>query len=239
MDLALVLSALLMGLAGTPHCVLMCGPACAALGASGRRETLAPTLALHAGRVVSYGAVGALAAGGVSLLGAVGATATWLRPLWTLVHAAALGLGLWLLVTGRQPAWVERIGRGVSRRPAATPQGAVPIAWHAAARNAGAGALWAAWPCGLLQSVIVVAALANGPFAGAAVMGAFAVASALGLVIGPMVWFRLSGARASGEGTALAGTAWAVRLAGLMLAGAASWALGHGLWMRVIDYCFG
>jgi len=28
-----------------------------------------------------------------------------------------------------------------------------------------------------------------------------------------------------------------VRFAGLLLAGAALWALGHGLWLRAIEYC--
>jgi sulfite exporter TauE/SafE len=93
-----------------------------------------------------------------------------------------------------------------------------------------AGGAWVAWPCGLLQSALVVAALGDGAAAGAAIMAAFAIASAIGLVAGPALWWRLgiSGAGAS---------RWAVRLAGAGLAIASAWALGHGLWQRVLDLC--
>ena len=36
-----------------------------------------------------------------------------------LAHAAALGLGLWLLWRGRQPAWLENLGRGAKRQASA------------------------------------------------------------------------------------------------------------------------
>ncbi len=234
MDLALILSAALMGLAGTPHCLAMCGPACAALGLSGNGRHRA--WSFHLGRLLGYSIAGGVAAAGVSVLGAVGAAVPMLRPLWTLLHVAALGLGLWLLVTARQPAWVERLGR---RRAAAvgTPQGEVSvIAWRPVAGAFGTGSLWVAWPCGLLQSAIVVAALANGPASGAAVMAAFSITSGVGLAGGAALW--LGGWRRA-RAASSPGAAWAVRTAGLMLALASAWALGHGLWMRVIDYCFG
>jgi sulfite exporter TauE/SafE len=232
MDIALILSAALMGLAGTPHCLAMCGPACVALGVTGNGRQR--VWSFHLGRLAGYAAGGAVAAGGISVLGAASAALPMLRPLWSLLHVAALGLGLWLLVTARQPAWVERLGR---RRGTAAAQGGVSvIAWRPVASSFGTGTLWAAWPCGLLQSAIVVAALANGPASGAAVMAAFAIASGAGLAGGTALW--LGGWR-RGRGTSSASAAWAVRAAGLMLAVASAWALGHGLWMRVIDYCFG
>ena len=223
-----------MGLAGTPHCAAMCGPACAAMGLSGRGDAWPRAALFHAGRLFGYAAVGALAAGGVSVLGSLGASQPMLRPLWSIVHAAALGLGLWLLVTGRQPAWVERIGRGITRAP--QHGGPAVIQWHAKVKPLGIGALWAAWPCGLLQSAFVVAALGQGPASGASIMVAFGLTSALGLVAAPALWLRL--ARHQG-GAAVGGvqTRWAVRSAGLMLAGVSAWALGHDLWMRVADYC--
>ena len=165
-----------------------------------------------------------------------------LRPLWSLLHVAALGLGLWLLVTARQPAWVERLGRRRGAATAAAQGGTSVIAWRPAMGSFGTGSLWFAWPCGLLQSAIVVAALANGPAAGAAVMGAFAIASGLGLAGGAALWlgaWNRGRDASSSSPSANAGAAWAVRAAGLMLALASAWALGHGLWMRVIDWCFG
>lgn len=166
-----------------------------------------------------------MAATGVAWIGAAGQAAAWLRPLWTLVHVVALGLGLYLLWRGRQPAFLERLGR----TPAA--QGG----WQAMRGPIRTGALglgWVAWPCGLLQSALMVAALANGPLGGALVMTAFATASGVGLMAGPALWWRLLG-----QAPSATLSAWAVRAAGAVLAGAAAWALGHGLWARFWAWC--
>ena len=53
------------------------------------------------------------------------------------------------------------------------------------------GMCWAGIPCGLLQSALLVAALASGPAQGAAVMSTFALASGVGLWAGPYLWSRL------------------------------------------------
>ena len=99
MDSALVATALLMGLAGGPHCAAMCGAACNAIaGRSGALST--SMLALHAGRVAGYAAAGAIVAGGVSSLGTFETAAPLLRPLWGMVHVGAIALGAWLLKTG-------------------------------------------------------------------------------------------------------------------------------------------
>ena len=49
MDQALLLSAVLMGLAGTPHCLAMCGAACTAASGGGTWRRLLP---FHLGRTV-------------------------------------------------------------------------------------------------------------------------------------------------------------------------------------------
>ena len=221
MDAALAASALFMGLAGGPHCVAMCGAACGGIArACGGGQAGRATLALHAGRLLSYAAGGAVVAGSVSALAEWAPTVAWMRPLWGMVHLAALSLGLWLLWSGRQPAWVENLGQGLGRRaaPAAGRVAIVRGPWRAGL----AGSLWIAWPCGLLQSALVVAALASGPASGAAVMATFAAASAFSLWAGPALWMRL--ARAGGPAGRVS-QAGAVRLAGLVLAGASLWAL--------------
>jgi uncharacterized protein len=85
----------------------------------------------------------------------------------------------------------------------------------------------------LLQSALLVAALANHAAAGAAVMTAFALASSPGLIAGPALWSAWS----RGKRRSIKAQAWAVRLAGAMLATASLWALGHGLWMQVAAWC--
>lgn len=227
MDLALILSAALMGLAGTPHCLAMCGAACAAVnGRAGYRLGF-----FHVGRALSYAAAGAIASASVGTLAALGQATTVLRPMWTLLHVAALGLGLYLIWKGRQPAWMERLGR--SRVPDRLEPDAK--GWQRMSgpgRSAAAGLAWVAWPCGLLQSALLVAALANRPASGALAMAAFALASGAGLVTGQTLWFRVTG-----NSPSLAMSAWMVRLGGVALAAASSWALGHGLWMQVWAWC--
>lgn len=223
MDAALVVSAALLGFAGAPHCAAMCGAACTAL--TGRRPGGAASVGFHGARVAGYAAAGAVAAASVGALAQLGQWSPALRPLWTLAHVAALSLGLWLLWSGRQPAWLERFGR----RTAAPSGGWQRLRGPTEATVA--GGLWFAWPCGLLQSVLVIAALANGPAGGAAAMAAFGVASGLGLVAGPWLWMRLGGTAAAGRST------WAVRAAGALLAATSGWAIGHGLWETVVAYC--
>lgn len=226
MDQALLLSAVLMGLAGSPHCLAMCGAACAAAG-SGRRGLLP----FHLGRLIAYSAAGALAAASVGSLAVLGQAVTGLRPLWTLVHIAALALGLFLLWQGRQPAWMVRLGRTRTQLPSRSGPWQVI---QGPARSAGIGLAWVAWPCGLLQSALLVAALANTPWRGALVMAGFAGASAAGLLLGPALWWRLSGGRANASAWS---TKTAVRWAGAALMLASAWALGHGLWTRAMAWC--
>lgn len=227
MNAALAATALLMGLAGAPHCAAMCGAACTGIvrGCAGGTAQESSTLSFHTARLASYALGGALAAGSVSWLATQGAQVAVLRPLWTLLQVAALALGLWLLVRGRQPAWVENFGR-------AAPGGRRVIWLQGPAGAAAAGSMWVALPCGLLQSALVVAALGSGPGEGALLMAIFAAASGLGLWLGPALWLRLAG-RHAGKAQVVA-----VRLAGLMLAGASGWALAHGLATAMgSDFC--
>lgn len=158
----------------------------------------------------------------------VSALTTWsqlspaLRPVWALLNAAAFALGLWLVWKGRQPDWLGNLGR-VPRLAQSGPWQRVQGPLRAAA----AGGAWAAWPCGLLQSALLVAAMTHGPWAGATAMAAFALASAPGLLLGPWIWRRLL----SG-GDADVRERWIMRLAGLLIMAASGWALGHGLWER-------
>jgi len=223
-------SAALMGIAGAPHCAAMCGAAYGAVGGTGRGTALpsAATVALHLGRASGYAAAGAVVAAGVGGLGTLGVAAPLLRPLWAMVHVAAIALGLWLLATGRVPAWLSaapRAARWLDAQPVRIVRRLPPPA-----RAGIVGACWVGVPCGLLQSALLVAALASGPAPGAGVMAAFAVASAPGLWLGPALWRRLLRGRAEAQAAT-----WSVRAAGAMLAGASAFALWHGLGEAIAD----
>lgn len=222
MDIALIASALLMGLAGGPHCAAMCGAACGAV-AGGSGTLSRSLLALHGGRLAGYAVGGAIAAASVGSMGTFEAAAPLLRPLWSIVHVAAVVLGAWLLLTARTPGWLAAAGPRLAAL--SQPQ---PIRFvRALPRPAGAalaGMCWLAIPCGLLQSALLVAALASTPAAGAATMAAFAIGSTLVLCLAHGLW---SGLRRAGPGSPFARAS--VRLAGTLLLGSSLFALWHGL----------
>lgn len=215
MQSSLALTALLMGLAGGPHCVAMCGAACAGLGqAAGERRAQALT-AFQLGRVLGYSLLGALAAVSVQALGWLTTQSAAIRPLWTLLHLAAMALGVLLLLQARQPVWLDQSARRLWAwvRRFHERRGAV-ASWVV-------GMLWALMPCGLLYSALMVAALTSSPLDGAGTMALFALGSSVSLWAGPWLWLRL---QTLGDG------AWGMRLAGLALFGVSAW----GLWMGLV-----
>jgi sulfite exporter TauE/SafE len=223
MQSSLALTALLMGLVGGPHCVAMCGAACAGLGqAAGPRKNTA-LLTFQLGRVIGYSALGALAAASMQGLGWLTVQSAALRPVWTLFHVAAAVLGLVLLWSARQPVWLESLGRSIWTKARALGAGAggAPLVL---------GTLWAFLPCGLLYSALLVAAMAGGPLDGASVMALFALGTSVTMTAGPWLWLRLRGASPDSG-------AWGVRLAGLALAASSGWALWMGLVNNNAPWC--
>ncbi|MCZ8293083.1 MAG: sulfite exporter TauE/SafE family protein [Hylemonella sp.] len=222
MQTSLAVTALLMGLAGGPHCIAMCGAACAGLGqAAGERRNEAMWV-FQLGRVLGYATLGALAAASIQGLGWLTIQSAALRPVWTLFHVAAFMLGLVLLVRAQQPVWLESAARRLW-------SGARALA---AGRGRGAplvvGTLWALLPCGLLYSALLVAAMTGNAIEGAAVMALFAAGTAVSMMAGPWLWLRLRG---SGRGD------WGVRVAGLALAASSAWALWMGLVHDTAPWC--
>jgi len=226
-DLALIGGAALLGLASTPHCAAMCAAPCAAV--VGRGPGAARSQAVfQTARVASYAVAGGVAAASVGAAEALAQFSPALRPLWVLLHGAMLVLGLWMLWQGRQPAWMGGIGRVPVQgawAPVLGPVSGPGRQFKAAA----AGSAWVAWPCGTLQSALLLASLTGHAGSGAAAMGAFAVLSSAGLLAAPWIWQRL-GAQAGRE-------ALLVRAAGALLALGSLFALGHGIWHQVLVWC--
>lgn len=243
MDPSLALTALLMGLAGGPHCVAMCGPLCAAVGAPSRtaneassqvghwRVVQAPAAANRArgsavdlsalvlfqlGRLLSYAVLGATAAASMQAVGWLSVHSAALRPIWTFIHVAAAVLGAVLLWQARQPLWLEGGARWVwARVKTWAGQGSSRLG---RSRPLILGLGWAFVPCGLLYSALLVAALSPGPWQGAGVMALFALGSGVSLLAGPWAWLRLGHAGAG-----------AMRAAGAVLLASSVWALWLGL----------
>ncbi len=249
---ALVATALLMGLAGGPHCIAMCGAACAGIGRNTGGRSARSLWSFQAGRMLGYAALGGLAATSMQGLGWLSIQSAALRPIWTLFHVAAALLGLMLLWKARQPVWLENSARkvwrgaraitgavtsGANGGPAGKSQGATPLL---------IGVLWSLLPCGLLYSALLVAAMSNNPLEGASVMALFALGSGVSLMAGPWLWLRVR-PRVRGQGSSVirfngdAGNSgdgrWAIRIAGLALFATSGWALWMGLVHGTAPWC--
>lgn len=226
MDLTLAATALFMGVAGGPHCVAMCGAACAGMGRTQAGQSTRALWVFQAGRLVGYSALGALAAASMQGLGWLSVHSAALRPVWTLFHVAAALLGLMLFWQARQPVWLEdsarTVWRGVRSVTGNLKGGAAlaPIGLM--------GILWALLPCGLLYSAVLVAAMTSSAAQGASVMALFALGSSVSLMAGPWLWLRL---RRQGSGQ------WAIRIAGLALLASSVWALWMGLVNNTAPWC--
>jgi sulfite exporter TauE/SafE len=221
MSTTLAVTALVMGLAGGPHCMAMCGAACAGVVRFGRQPKF-PSLVFQAGRLAGYSLAGAVAGETVHGLSWLATHAAALRPVWTLFHVGVLAWGLMLLALARQPEWVGDAGRAAwgRLRPAASGRGGLFAA----------GALWAFMPCGLLYSALLVASLSGGAQDGALAMALFATGSGAWLAAAPRLlsklWERANAARN-----------WGTRMSGLLLVIAAVFALWVDVAHRVAQWC--
>ena len=222
MQSSLAVTAVLMGLAGGPHCVAMCGAACAGLAqAAGPRQRQSLT-AFQIGRLIGYSLLGAVAAAGMQALGWLTVQSAVLRPVWSLLHVTAMLLGVLLMLTARQPAWLDQSARRLWQR--------VRAFHDRRARTAPwiLGLLWAFMPCGLLYSALMLAALTGAPTEGALTMALFALGSSVSLWAGPWLWLRL---QTLGDG------AWGMRLAGAALFSVSAWGLWMGLVHQQAPWC--
>ena len=239
MGLGVITAALVMGLAGGPHCVAMCAAPCEGVVQGHQRAVLwrsraaarpataracgASAWQFHAGRMLGYAALGAMAAQAMASLAWWSSHTAALHSVWVLLHLGMLAWGLALLMQAQQPMWLERAGRAMWARiqPA--------LAWRGAAVFA--GALWVLMPCGLLYSALLVAALSGSAQTGALSMWAFAAGSALWLVLAPML-LRLVQTRWSGWHAQ-----WGTRTAGALLVAMALWALWRHLVLMPAQWC--
>lgn len=199
-----------------------------------KAHAMGRTAALHIGRSLGYALLGLLAASSVQTVGWMSIQTQALRPLWTMLHVAATVLGLMLLLTAKQPIWLETGARQLWRRA----QGLHPAA------PLGIGLVWALMPCGLLYSALLIAGLSANALHGACVMLAFALGTSLPLVLAPGLWLWLK-ARGERSHTSPASAQrsrhlmeqWGMRLAGLLLAASSAWGLWLGLVHQQAPWC--
>ena len=225
-----LVAALLLGLAASGHCLVMCGGISAALGiATAKRADgclRAGLLAAYqAGRILSYTLAGALfggVLGGAIALLDVDAVRNGLRVL----SACALLLGAFVAF-GR----VRDPGFGIGRHlwPKLAPLGRKLLPVDSVPRALSFGMVWGWMPCGFVYTVLLIAALQLDVLRAAATMAAFGLGTApamLTTAFGAQRWF---GFAARPGGRRLAG---AVLVASATLTLAGPWLVGHAPWLH-------
>lgn len=158
MSLTAAFGAIALGLAGTPHCVGMCGPFAAATG------DLPELAAWNVGRLVSYATLGAVA----GAFGAVIPGPVWVGPVVAglLITWSAASIVGWTRPLHLALPGVRNLARGGNRT------GLVAKATLGVA----SGLL----PCGLVHAAMALAVAAGTPLAGALAMLAFGLGTTPG-----------------------------------------------------------
>lgn len=189
-----LLPVFVVGLAGSIHCVGMCGGIVGALSATtvippmrndggggvipiavARTSALPHVLAYNAGRIGSYMLAGALAgglAGGVrNLISLTGVQAGF----YWLANLMLVALGLYLMNAWNGLAVLERGGRVLWRRaqPTMAPMMRALMPADQPHKSFALGALWGWLPCGMVYSALATAMLSGSAANGASVMLAF------------------------------------------------------------------
>lgn len=180
----------LVGLAGSVHCIGMCGGIVGALSISGgtaparpviaiavarpASQTTSPSnvlrvLAYNGGRIASYMLAGALA-GSLAGAGMLHLASLQVAGYW-LANLMLVALGLYLMDAWRGLARLEAAGNVVWRRvrPLLKPLMPIDTPFKALA----VGGLWGWVPCGMVYSALLTAMMQGSALNGAAAMAAF------------------------------------------------------------------
>lgn len=171
-----LISAFLMGLAGSGHCLAMCG---GLAGAMGLHQSFSRLLVYNLGRVLSYMIAGAIVAGAILAAAQVHQQAL-------LVVRFGAGIMMMLLALYLTRVWMaltilERAGALLWRRLQPLTRHFPPNA--PTAKLLLAGMLWGWLPCGLVYSALAWAALSGNPGLGALTMLAFGLGTLPSMLI--------------------------------------------------------
>ncbi|WP_221798246.1 sulfite exporter TauE/SafE family protein [Oceanobacter mangrovi] len=202
-----LLTALLLGLFGSSHCLVMCGGIAAAIGQSSTSRSLpVSALAFNSGRILTYILLGAL----VASLG------LWLQQLNDLMLLVLRSIaGLLLILMGLYVArwtswltWLEKSGQLLWKK--VQPQTGKLMAKQDLGSRFLLGMLWGLLPCGLIYSTLSWVA-ANADVAGGALaMACFGAGTLPALFAGSLASRSLS---------QLLGHRWTRTIAGIFLIG--------------------
>jgi len=171
--LPVLAAALLTGVLGSAHCVGMCGGISGLFAVNANVASLSTqvpkAVMYNLGRILSYAVLGAI----VALLGK---TTVAIVP--KIAAPVRLASGILIILVGLQLAFgwrilapLESAGSKLWNRVAPAAKGLVPV--ETMTQALGLGFIWGWLPCGLVYSVLLLAATTTEPASGALVMIAF------------------------------------------------------------------
>ena len=166
-------AAFVAGVAGSVHCLAMCGGLAGALGMRARRVGQSPQRALlhaassQAGRIFSYSIAGALCGAAGSVLTSLLDFARVAMVVRVLAGLLLIAIALRVLMGWRLLAPVERWGARLWTKLAPLAQSSNPATLSGSWLL---GMIWGWLPCGLVYSMLIFSALTGSVVQGAATM---------------------------------------------------------------------
>ncbi len=176
-------AALLAGLLGSAHCLGMCAGISGLFAVNASVTTLRTQLptavTYNLGRVVSYAVLG-------TIVGSFGSVIVKASP--TIASSVRFLSGLIIILVGLKVAFdlrllnaIERMGAILWAKIAPLAKGLLPVT--SLPRALGLGLVWGWLPCGLVYSVLLIAATSAAPVDGAAIMIAFGLGTVPAMVM--------------------------------------------------------
>ena len=176
-------AALLAGLLGSAHCLGMCAGISGLFAVNSSVATLAAqlpfALTYNAGRVASYAVLGVI-------VGSFGSVIVKASP--SVASSVRLLSGIVIILVGLKVAFdlrlldpIERMGGTLWSRIAPAAKRLVPVT--SLPRALGLGLVWGWLPCGLVYSILLLAATSAAPVDGAAIMIAFGIGTMPAMVM--------------------------------------------------------
>lgn len=190
--LPLLSAALLAGLVGSAHCLGMCAGISGLFAINAEvatmRASIPTALVYNAGRVITYALLGVIVA-------AFGSVIVKASP--NLAVGVRMLSGIIIMLVGLKVAFdlrvlnvIERMGGTLWARIAPAANRLVPVT--SLPKALGLGLVWGWLPCGLVYSVLLIAATSASPIGGAATMVAFGLGTMPAMVLSGLGAARLS-----------------------------------------------
>ncbi len=171
-----IISSFLMGVYGSPHCIIMCGNTCNLINKKN-------TLIFHISRIIGYGVFGFLAASFFNYFNMILRDIAFLHSLRFIFQIIIILWGGYMLIYGRQPVFLNSYSSRL---------------WETLKNNQNKGVFtsiyglfWVFIPCSLIYAALAIAMLTNSGINGFIVMVAFGFGTMLPMLGYSVLWNKM------------------------------------------------